>query len=289
MHFARPIALHLQTATTNSRQQTQRRRIEQLLAILGTMGLGGRREKQVIPSDPRNTRWINDTSSPGHRLLSSMGYDPANANSSQHKVGLYGHNTSKRLRQIPIAKGGMEGIGFKPSGPGANVALGALPSKMAGAPSMASAASSIFSKLGSRAALQFVTAGSSKEVINKAKTEGGEFGGLLARLNAASASATPEPMDVEVTELVVVQTSAVESEDENDEDTDKRQRKKQRKLEKAAKKEAKLAKKLAKSSSKKQSSESSTDSSAEVSTPVIPLETAQLPVETIQPIQHWNA
>lgn len=71
---------------------------------------------------------------------------------------------------------------------------------------MASAASNIFSKLGSRAALQFVTAGSSKEVINKAKTEGGEFGGLLARLNAASsASATPEPAEVEleVTEVVV--------------------------------------------------------------------------------------
>jgi hypothetical protein len=254
------------------------------------MGLGGRREKQVIPADPRNTRWINDTTSPGHRLLSSMGYDPANANSSQHKVGLYGHETSKRLRQIPIAKGGMEGIGFKPSGPGANVALGALPSKMAGAPTMASAASSIFSKLGSRAALQFVTAGSSKEVINKAKTEGGEFGGLLARLNAASsASATPEPMDLKVTELAVVQMGAVESEDEGDEDTDKRQRKKQRKLEKAAKKEAKLAKKLAKRSSKKQSSESGTDSSAAIPTPVILAETAQLPVENIQRIQHWNA
>ena len=136
-----------------------------------TMGLGGRREKQVIAADPRNTRWINDTSSPGHRLLSSMGYDPANANSSQHKVGLYGHNTSKRLRQIPIAKAGMEGIGFKPNGPGANVALGALPSRMGGPATMASAASNIFSKLGSRAALQFVTAGSSKEVINRAKID----------------------------------------------------------------------------------------------------------------------
>lgn len=257
------------------------------------MGLGGRREKQVIAADPRNTRWINDTSSPGHRLLSSMGYDPANANSSQHKVGLYGHNTSKRLRQIPIAKAGMEGIGFKPNGPGANVALGALPSRMGGPATMASAASNIFSKLGSRAALQFVTAGSSKEVINRAKTEGGEFGGLLARLNAAasSASATPEPIEVEVTEIVTEGTEVVESETEDEgdeEEDDRRKRKKQRKLEKAAKKERKLAKKLAKRS-KDQTAELGTDSSAATSAPVSASETTQVPPENVKRIQHWNA
>ncbi|KAK9899332.1 hypothetical protein P389DRAFT_168293 [Cystobasidium minutum MCA 4210] len=260
------------------------------------MGLGGRREKQIITADPRNTRWLNDTSSPGHRLLAGMGYDPAIANSSEKKTGLYGHESSKRLKQIPIAKGGMEGIGFKPAGSGANVALGALPTRMAAPGSLASAASSIFSKLGSRAALQFVTAGASKEVINRSKTEGGEFGGLLARLNAAaaSASATPEPEATEVVEVVVQETSEGDTPvNEEDEDEDeRRRRKKQRKLEKAAekaeKKERKLAKKLAKAS-KEQSNDSATDSAASpsVTTP------SELPVDAPSAnalrMQHWNA
>lgn len=258
------------------------------------MGLGGRREKQVIAADPRNTRWLNDTSSPGHRLLTGMGYDPANANSSQNKTGLYGHESSKRLKQIPIAKSGMEGIGFKPTGPGANVALGALPTRMTAGPgSLASAASSIFSKLGSRAALQFVTAGASKEVINKSKTEGGEFGGLLARLNAAaSASATPEPVETEVVDVVIQETVEVDSAAVETEDEDGgRQRKKQRKLDKAAekaqKKEAKLAKKLAKLS-KEHSAESGTDSAS--TTPVnAAAETIPIPAETAVRVQHWNA
>lgn len=254
------------------------------------MGLGGRREKQIIAADPRNTRWLNDTSSPGHRLLTGMGYDPANANSSQNKTGLYAHESSKRLKQIPMAKAGMEGIGFKPNGPGANVALGALPTRMTGGPgSLASAASSIFSKLGSRAALQFVTAGASKEVINKSKTEGGEFGGLLARLNAAaSASATPEPVEPDVVEVVVQETIEVANPVEEDEDAE-HQRKKQRKLDKAAekaqKKEAKLAKKLAKLS-KEQTAESGTDSA---SVSAATTETTPIPTETAVRMQHWNA
>lgn len=276
------------------------------------MGLGGRREKQVIAADPRNTRWINDTSSPGHRLLTSMGYDPSNGNASDNKTGLYGHNSTKRLRAIPVAKAGMEGIGFKPNGPGANVALGALPSRggTTGPGSVASAASNIFAKLGSRAALQFVTAGASKEVINRSRTEGGEFGGLLARLNAASA--TPEATEDDEADSaneqpvasgsssqarqVVDEDVALGTSSGSDCDSEERQRKRQRKLEKAAKKERKLAKKLAKlsaSASAEQSAESGTDTSASVaaspgaanSTP----SGVSLPQENVRRIAHWNA
>lgn len=260
------------------------------------MGLGGRREKQVIAADPRNTRWINDTSSPGHRLLTGMGYDPANASSSQHKVGLYAHESSRRLKQIPIAKSGMEGIGFKVSGPGANVALGALPTRMTSGPgSMASAASSIFSKLGSRAALQFVTAGASKEVINRSKTEGGEFGGLLARLNAAnSASATPEPASEEEGATAVLSETAevrleleeVEADGEENDERRRKKRKLEKAAEKAAKKERKLAKKLAKAS-KEGNADSGTDTAASVVASTS--ESPAVPPETAKRIQHWNA
>lgn len=38
------------------------------------MGLSGRKDKQVIGPDPRNTRWANDTGKLGFKLLSGMGW-----------------------------------------------------------------------------------------------------------------------------------------------------------------------------------------------------------------------
>lgn len=200
------------------------------------MGLGGRRERQRITDDPRNTKWINDESSPGQRLLRSMGWTP-DSDSETPKTGLMAFSGTKRLRAIPLPKTGMEGIGFRQNGPGAASATGALPSSTSG--SMASAASNMFSKLGSKAALQFVSAGASNEVINRAKTEGGEFASLLSRLNAsasATSAATDTEQDEEDRENQPVQAC---------EKAERKEQKKKRKLEKEAKREAKRARKEA--------------------------------------------
>lgn len=199
------------------------------------MGLGGRRERQRITDDPRNTKWINDESSPGQRLLRSMGWTP-DSDSDAPKTGLMAFNGTKRLRAIPIPKTGMEGIGFRQNGPGAASATGALPSSTSG--SMASAASNMFSKLGSKAALQFVSAGASNEVINRAKTEGGEFASLLSRLNA-SASATPAATDTEQDDEEDRENQPVQA----SEKAERKEQKRKRKLEKEAKREAKRARK----------------------------------------------
>lgn len=218
------------------------------------MGLAGRREKQVIALDPRNTKWVNDTNNPGHRLLANMGWKASDNTASDasasdsdvktRKTGLMAHESSKRLRKIPIPKSGMEGIGYRPNtGAAANVASGALPGSSAGG-SMSSAASSVFSRLGSKAALQFVSAGASKEVINKAKTEGGEFAGLLQRLNAAaaasaasSASASPAPEPI---------AESGQNEDEEVAGETKEQRRESRRKRKAEKEEQRAAKKARK-------------------------------------------
>lgn len=218
------------------------------------MGLAGRREKQVIAVDPRNTKWLNDTNNPGHRLLANMGWkagdnvgsdaSASESDAQQPKKGLMAHESSKRLRKIPIPKSGNEGIGYRPNaGAAANIASGALPGSGAGG--MASAASSVFSRLGSKAALQFVSAGASKEVINKAKTEGGEFAGLLQRLNAAaaaSASASPSPAPE-------VAADGGENEEQHAGETkeERRERRRKRKAEKEEQRAAKKARKLAKS------------------------------------------
>lgn len=211
------------------------------------MGLGGRRQKQVIQADPRNTAWANNREGNGYKMLAQMGWKPeGERDPSEAASGLFAHESTRRLRAIPIAKAGMEGIGFKPNaannsaGPGLG---GAAP----GGGSMASAASSMFSRMGSKAALQFVTAGASKEVINRAKTEGGEFAGLLSRLNAAATStdASPAESDAEAEEDAEAagETSIAK---EGETKAERRERRRKRKAEKEAKREAKRAKKAAK-------------------------------------------
>ena len=198
------------------------------------MGLGGRRDKQRIVEDPRNTKWLNDESSPGHRLLRSMGWKPdSDSSRSALKTGLMAHHSTKRLRAIPIAKSGAEGIGYKPDGAIASASLEQLPSRPSTAQiGIASAASSVFTRLGSKAALKFVSAGANAEVVSRAKTDGGEFQGLLQRLNAATAR-------------VEAPTESNDGKPENDpiEETkeEQRERRGKRKLEKDQKRQAKRA------------------------------------------------
>merc|ERR1711939_747486 len=171
---------------------------------------------------------------------------------------------------IPTPKAGMEGIGYKPAGSAAaNNGIGALPTSNVGGSggSMSNAASSVFSRLGSKAALQFVSAGASKEVINKAKTEGGEFAGLLSRLNAAAtASQTPsEDEKDEAEDIENTRPSDNDAEEEGKGETkeERRARKKQRKLEKEAAKELKKAAKKEKAAAASGSTSASASDSRE--------------------------
>ncbi|TNY19765.1 Proteophosphoglycan 5 [Rhodotorula diobovata] len=166
------------------------------------MGLAGASKKQRIQDDPRNTRWAQDTSAPGFRLLASMGWNPesaptlGNAQSQAAILANGGSVFSKRIASIPTAKDDTLGIGMKRGS--AAAVVGSL--KALGVPSAtgANAATPLTSG--------FVTAGSMtpQDGVTGGGSGGGEFGNLLARLNklkeqngtlSASASPAPEPSE----------------------------------------------------------------------------------------------
>ncbi|GAA5821820.1 hypothetical protein JCM10212_003231 [Sporobolomyces blumeae] len=166
------------------------------------MGLSGATKKQRIQDDPRNLRWAQDTSAPGFRLLASMGWDPTsnpslgNSDSQAAISAMGGSGFSKKISSIPIAKEDNLGIGMK-RGSAASV-VGSL--KAMGVPG------AVGGGIGSGPAKVsgFVTAGSGATTPNgPGSSSGGEFGGLLARLNKlkeqGSLVATPVTSDSDST------------------------------------------------------------------------------------------
>lgn len=178
------------------------------------MGLAGNKQKQKIPDDPRNTKWstgayprctvdsradvhILDTSAPGFRLLSSMGWTPSAPGlglaASQDLITQGGSRAfSKKISSIPIAKADNLGIGARGgSGIGSLRAMGQPATGGMG--------------------MGFVTAATttiSSTVTEGVKTgKGGEFGRLLERLNAA-ASQSPSPAPEETVEAVELSEEA---------------------------------------------------------------------------------
>ncbi|GAA99088.1 uncharacterized protein L969DRAFT_48665 [Mixia osmundae IAM 14324] len=154
------------------------------------MGLAGRKTKQVIAPDPRNTTWARDTEAPGFKLLQQMGWSPAS--SDRLNPESTAPPPPKRLHKMPISKEDHLGIG-------ATALTGLAESNAARQPSTGTGlgkAGSWFSAFGSKG-LRFVTAGATaqSELEKRHITDGGDFAGLLARLNAAtpSASASPSP------------------------------------------------------------------------------------------------
>jgi Pin2-interacting protein X1 len=160
------------------------------------MGLSGNTRKTKIPDDPRNTKWANDVSAPGFRLLSSMGWTPASPSlglaASQDLITAGGSRAfSKKISVIPIAKDDNLGIG-------ARRGAGSGGMRAMGVPMM----------LGGSAGMGFVTAAPVvrdddgvvvPQIATATSGGGGEFGRLLERLNAANSarnSATPEVEEV---------------------------------------------------------------------------------------------
>jgi outer membrane biosynthesis protein TonB len=105
-----------------------------------------------------------DTNTPGYKMLLSMGWSPSTNTLNPDSAA-----QRKPSTVVPIAKEGTLGLGA----------------------TRATVASSVFARFGSQG-LKFVSAGAKEEVLRRAKTEGGDFGGLLARLNK-SATPTPTP------------------------------------------------------------------------------------------------
>lgn len=142
------------------------------------MGLSGGKVKQRINEDPRNTRWATDTSAPGFRLLSSMGWNPTapslgNA-TSQSLIAASSPAFSKKVSVIPVAKDDNAGIGARK--PGSVNPIGGLRSM--GLPSVGGMG---FVSASQRSMAEIV--GEEQEELKK--KSGGEFGRLLERLNAA--------------------------------------------------------------------------------------------------------
>ena len=136
---------------------------------------------------------IADTSAPGYKLLSSMGWTPAAPSlglaASQELITQGGSLAfSKKISMIPIAKSDNLGIGARGgAGIGSMRAMG-LPAT-------------------GGMGMGFVTAAVTNAVPVEGEVKkggGGEFGRLLERLNAASASSqSPSPAPEEVVEVVV--------------------------------------------------------------------------------------
>jgi hypothetical protein len=148
------------------------------------MGLAGASTKRKITDDPRNTRWRNDTSAPGFKMLTAMCVSRSRALPSASQLAHRGWTPeSAALNPTTSAPAGRRALTSIPSAKDDTLGIGATPT---------TSASSVFAAFGSRAGLRFVTAGASDEVRRHRKTEGGEFASLLDRLNT-SASASPAP------------------------------------------------------------------------------------------------
>lgn len=169
-------------------------------------GLAGRKTKQKISEDPRNTKWANDTSRIGHQLLSKMGWtgDAATLKPAGESRAVFSH--------VPIVKDDTRGLG-------------------ANTPQASASASSLFSAFGSKG-LRFVSAGASNELIKRRITEGQDFSSLLQRLNESARkqlvdSATEAVTPVQLTAESDLSLSNVAAGEEKKERKSKKRKRKQ--------------------------------------------------------------
>jgi len=78
------------------------------------MGLAGRKEKQTIGEDPRNTKWAKNESNPGFKILSSMGWTPSITTLGSGSTGTAGGKTSWKRHPgaiLPVIKTTTSGLG----------------------------------------------------------------------------------------------------------------------------------------------------------------------------------
>ncbi|ORY80218.1 hypothetical protein BCR35DRAFT_304395 [Leucosporidium creatinivorum] len=178
------------------------------------MGLSGAKQKQRIPEDPRNVRWANDTSAPGFKLLSSMGWTPdapgLGLAASQDLIAAGGSTAyNKKISVIPLAKDDNLGIGARRGG-----AIGSI--RAMGVPAV------------SGMGMGFVTAsGGAGEPKEQPKT-GGEFGRLLERLNKAKEEAAKAAKESGAP-IVEVEVAIEEKEKQSKEERKKAKKEKKRK------------------------------------------------------------
>jgi len=138
------------------------------------MGLAGRQEKQRISDDPRNTKWANDSSRRGFKLLKAMGWSP-----DSQTLTPIAPDLNRSLHSVPVAKSDTLGIG-------ATKHL---------------TVSSIFSSFGSKT-MRFVNAANhSDDDRSPAVFKKDGFDDLLARLNKVDNSADVSEEELDVKEL----------------------------------------------------------------------------------------
>ena len=150
----------------------------------------------AFPQDPYSAIWtVLDTSAPGYKLLSSMGWTPSAPSlglaASQDLITQGGSiGFSKKISMIPIAKADNLGIGAR-----GGAGIGSL--RAMGQPATGGMG------------MGFVTAAVTTVVPVEGEVKkggGGEFGRLLERLNAA-ASQSPSQAPEEIDEPVVVEVT----------------------------------------------------------------------------------
>ncbi|KNZ56549.1 hypothetical protein VP01_2379g3 [Puccinia sorghi] len=94
------------------------------------MGLAGRKEKQKIGDDPRNTKWAKNESNPGFKILSSMGWTPSITTLGPGSTTSTGGKTGwKRLPGaiLPVIKTTTSGLGANPAQASSSTYLSGAP------------------------------------------------------------------------------------------------------------------------------------------------------------------
>lgn len=153
------------------------------------MGLSGRKSKQRIGDDPRNTRWAKNQFNPGFKILSSMGWSPSttclgtSANSNEPV-----RSSWKRLpgSVLPIVQSTKSGLGSNPNQACSN-------SYLLGAPRFVRATqptNSVETALESTSSIENDLDRSNKIAI--VTGGGGGFDDLLSRLNQSRNTTQPK-------------------------------------------------------------------------------------------------
>ncbi|OAV86477.1 hypothetical protein PTTG_01205 [Puccinia triticina 1-1 BBBD Race 1] len=155
------------------------------------MGLSGRKDKQKIGDDPRNTKWAKNESNPGFKILSSMGWTPSTttlgaASAASEPV----QSTWKRLPGaiLPVIKSTTSGLGANPAQASTSTYLSGAPRFVRGSLGV----SFVESEAETSALAVPDPEQSTKLAI---VSQGGGFDDLLSRLNQSKSKPETRPSD----------------------------------------------------------------------------------------------
>ncbi|MBW0522731.1 hypothetical protein O181_062446 [Austropuccinia psidii MF-1] len=184
----------------------------------------GRKEKQRIGEDPRNTRWLKNESNPGLKILSSMGW--SSSSPSLGLAALSGTSEKPSWKRLPTAN--LPVLKSTTSGLGANPAQSI--SYVLRAPQFVRGSQAVISSSQDSPDLSTHVEDdkerASKLSITANGGNGGGFDDLLSRLNRRQKEAAPSSTEENQDSSFVLVASGTAEEEINQTNSDKPKKKK---------------------------------------------------------------